>query len=235
MSERTMLSRGGAISAIARLSLKRLMRGRSLWVGAAFCLLPLGIVFLSEADRDSWDEVIGAFVGMLAIVPPLFMASALAEEIQERTFTYLWTRPIDRWTVIAGKLLAYAPLIIVMFVASLAVAAFITYGSELEPAVLLRGSLALALGVIAFGAFATGVGSLVPKQATATAIAYLLIVDAVIGAIPLSIANLALSHHVNALAESLEASNILWLAGMTTIWLAIAFWRVNRIEPKAGK
>src|SRR5207237_965006 len=51
---------------------------------------------------------------ILAILPPLFVSSSIGEEIEDRTTTYLWSRPLARWTVVGGKLLALVPVVLAL-------------------------------------------------------------------------------------------------------------------------
>ncbi|MCI0432810.1 MAG: ABC transporter permease subunit, partial [Gemmatimonadetes bacterium] len=107
--------------AIAGLTWKRLLRGRSLWIAGLIALLPVafGAVLRTQGPRgDVTDDLLAFELLVLSVLPPMFISSSIGEEIEDRTMTYLWSRPIPRWTVIIGKLLALAPIAMVLVVVS---------------------------------------------------------------------------------------------------------------------
>ena len=91
---------------------RRMLRGRTLVVAGVFALLPVAYTFLAgmNGDRGAWSDIFPPLVMLAALVAPLFMASSMAEEIEERTYTYLWSRPVPRWSVVMGKLCASIPI-----------------------------------------------------------------------------------------------------------------------------
>src|SRR5688572_20755275 len=107
---------------IAAITLRRLVRGRALWVGGLVAGLPIAFAALlhqSNARATGTIVDVTAFETLvLAVLPALFVASSIGEEIEDRTTTYLWSRPIPRWAVLVGKLCALVPVIIVLVLPS---------------------------------------------------------------------------------------------------------------------
>jgi ABC-2 type transport system permease protein len=240
------LSGMAAAGLLARLTVRRLFRSRAIWVTVALCFLPAlfayAVVDPDDRGLGSWNEVFAVALGLLAIVPPLHLASAVAEEVEDNTFTYLWSRPMPRWSVIVGKLAAIAPVLALLLSAGTLLGFDAGYGSSSPGAgdLIVRAALALTLGVLGAGCVAIGLGSLIPRQALAVSIIYLLIIDLPIGALPFSLRNLSITYHVRHIAGVEKVNNpvpesIGWLAGIAAIWLVLAFWRIARAEYSTDK
>ena len=106
--------------------------------------------------------VLGAFYG----------TSLVSDEVEDRTITYLFTRPIARGSIVVGKYLAYlACTVLVVLPAVMATYLLITPiggGSIAETFPLLLADLGLlALGLAVYGAVFAFVGALVPRPLVA--------------------------------------------------------------------
>src|SRR5271154_3616759 len=146
----------GALSAIARVTFKRSTRGMLPGIAFVISILP---ALAAQALQKNHSSAFGLVLLVLVILPPMFVASSIGEEIEERTAAYLWSRPVARWTIVAGKLLALAPMCAV-FVAGSAIAA----GFAGDPA--LRAAapvVAAAGGALASCAAVAGIASLLPR------------------------------------------------------------------------
>ena len=222
-----------AVLAIAALTWRRVLRGRTLWVASVIALVPVafGAVLRTQGPRgDLADELLSFQLLVLAVLPPMFIASSIGEEIEDRTMTYLWSRPIPRWTVVIGKLLALAPIAIVLVVVSWHLGCALGLASV--PA--FRTHLALAAAAAVVSAVATGVAVLVPRHGMALTIGYMLL-DFWIGIMPASIQNLSVLHHVTSISfpppEGADAGlSAIWLAVLAAGGLGVALWRIRRLE-----
>jgi ABC-2 type transport system permease protein len=223
----------GAVGAIAAVTLRRLLRGRTLWVAAVIALVPVafGAVLRSQGtSQELADELLTFQMLVLAVLPPMFIASSIGEEIEDRTMTYLWSRPIPRWAVVVGKLLALAPISIGLVVASWHLGCAL--GLEAVPPV--RSHLALAGAAAVVSAIGTGIAVLVPRHGMALTIGYMLL-DFWLGIMPASIQNLSVLHHVNTISTLPAdgpgpATAAIWLAGVAAAWLGVALWRIRGLE-----
>ena len=109
------------------------------------------------------------------VVPVLgtfYGTSLVSDEVEDRTITYLFTRPIPRGSIIVGKYLAYlACTVLVVLPSVMAVYVLITPiggGSLIETFPLLVADLGLlALGLAAYGAVFAFVGAQVPRPLVA--------------------------------------------------------------------
>jgi ABC-2 type transport system permease protein len=239
-----------AAASLARLSLKRLFRSRVIWISAILAVAPLvaqAAAGGSASMKDDWRELYSVLTVILAIIPALHLAPAIAEEIEDRTYTYLWSRPFPRWALLAGKLMALVPTAAAFVTASIALSFVLAFGRDTGDHLGLLGDnlMAAALGVVAVSCASLGIGSLVPRHATAVSIVYLLTIDSTVGAMPFAIQNLSMSFHVRTIALSgmdtwgTVASSALvsaaWLLGIAALWIGIAVWRITGAEYAADK
>lgn len=221
-----------ALWALFRLTLKRIGRGRMMWVAVAVSILPILFAIPMSMGRhlDKLGSIRAVELFVLAILPPMFAAPAIAEEIEDRTASYLWSRPLARSTLLAGKLLALAPAGAVAVVLSWWLAAMVATG-EGPPT---QSTIAFAVGSLAVACVAAGLATLAPKRGLGLAIIYILVIDLPMGQLPVSLQWLSVTHATNVLCgfddRSAASSGAIALAAISAVWLAVAFRRVGRIE-----
>jgi hypothetical protein len=82
-----------------------------------------------------------------------------------------------------------------------------------------------------------GIAALLPRHGLGVAYAYLLGLDGSVAAMPFSIANLSITHHVLVVAgvghgtpSGSTGAAVLWLLAIGSAWLVIALVRVSRSE-----
>ena len=221
---------------IAALTLTRILRGRALWVGALIALMPVVFATLLRAyDRPPYgmlQDLLTFEQLLLAVLPALFVAAAIGEDIEDRTTTYVWSRPIPRWTVLAGKLVTLVPIVAAFVIASWAVASQV--GPQIGPSAASIG--ALAAGAVGISMIAATIGTLVPRHGMALTICYMLFFDLPVGLLPGTLKELSVSHHVRMIADVVEQhAESPQLAGLgiaiiSAVWLAIALLRIRRLE-----
>jgi hypothetical protein len=220
--------------AIAAVAWKRLLRGRALWVGVVLALMPLTYAIgmrAAEVERGLRPNLFIFEQLVLSILAPMFVASSIGEEIEDRTITYLWSRPVPRWAVLAGKLAALSPIPGLLISVSWLVG--LKIGMSLEPAA--RSYVALFAGGLAVSMISAGLAVLVPRHGMALTVVYMLF-DAAMSNIPASIQSLTISYNVRAVAqvpsinEGDASSGALWLAVIGLVWLGIGLWRIRRLE-----
>lgn len=124
-----------------------------------------------EGARISGPSIFGMMIWVLYlrfIVPLLgvFYGTALiADEVEDKTLTYLFTRPIPRRAVLIGKYLAYLACTVLVVLPSLMVAYFLTVpigGGSIAssfPALVVDLAI-LGLGLAVYGAVFAWIGAL---------------------------------------------------------------------------
>jgi hypothetical protein len=218
------------IRTLAGVTLKRLARGKALWIAAVLAALPVvfAAVLLGRGRPASPRELLAPSLLLFAVLPALLVGASVGEEIEDRTSTYLWSRPIVRWAVLAGKLTALTPIVVVLCVGGWAIASALNTGA---PSV--AGCLGLAAGAVASSLVVAGIAVVVPRHGMALTIAYML-VDLFVGELPFSLRQLAITYHTRALAGLADdagiAAPLIGLAVIAGVWTAIGLHRIRRIE-----
>ena len=226
--------------AMAGVTWKRMLRGKALWVVIAMAALPFVFTAATESPRvtDDWGGMVAFWTFLVGILAPVLLASAISEEIEEKTMTYLWSRPLPRWSIVGGKLLAIMPVLWIVLAASLAAP---YYGLFLDagdhPTIFARTMATALLGTMGVCAVTAGLATLVPRHATVVSLGYLVFIDRTLGFLETSVAKLTVTYHSLRLsgagdwgaAQSIGES-IGWLIGLSAVWMGIAVWRIRRLE-----
>jgi ABC-2 type transport system permease protein len=129
-----------------------------------------GSVRLGSSAVVSGPSIFGLFIWILYlrfIVPVLgvfYGTSLIADEVEDKTITYLFTRPIPRGAVVVGKYLAYLAATVLVVLPSVMVLYFLvvpTGGGSLAKAfpALVKDLGLLGLGLAVYGALFAWVGS----------------------------------------------------------------------------
>ena len=242
MSEPTSRVLGGGEASLiqARWSARRMLRGRTVWVAWIFGLLPLGLVMLlAQGNKPAaWSGVYFLMTLVAGVLAPLFMASSMAEEIEDRTFTYLWSRPLPRWSVMIGKLLASVPIVMMVLSVSIVVC-YVFARDDKTVTDLVRGLGAAGAGALALCMVSAGFSVLMPRAGMVVTYAYLLMFDLPVGGLPFSLRNVSVLHQMRQLAGTGGSEDplwgaVVWMFGVGGLWLAIGLWRLSRAEFSAG-
>jgi ABC-2 type transport system permease protein len=112
------------IPAIVGVTLRQLLGRRRALLLTLFCAVPILIALLYRAangeDVDHFAGIIEVLCLnlILPIVAVLFGTAAFGAEIEDGTIVYLMAKPVGRWALVAGKL-----------VATVSLTAFLTAGS----------------------------------------------------------------------------------------------------------
>src|SRR5688572_27492680 len=132
-------------------------------LGAPFLEGPRGVRMTGPAlfGMMIWVFYLRFTVPVLAV---FYGTSLIADEVEDKTITYLFTRPIPRGAVMAGKYLAYLVCTIMVVLPSVMVVYFliVPYGGGSIAASfpdLVKDLALLALGLIAYGALFAWVGA----------------------------------------------------------------------------
>jgi ABC-type transport system involved in multi-copper enzyme maturation permease subunit len=149
--------------AAAALTVLRLRRGRSVWFSIAIAGLLLAAAAVIRVSTDVapailWDAMVDYPLRrvLVFLVPFLFCATALSEEIEARTATYLFSRPASRAAILFGKWVAGAGLAVLIVCGSVIVLYGICWSGG-DGAVPLR---ALERALVGFGLASTCYGAM---------------------------------------------------------------------------
>lgn len=134
-----------------------------------------GVLFTFNSRRPAGAMVYGMMIWLFYVrflVPLLgvfYGASLIADEVEDKTLTYLFTRPIQRASVIIGKYLAYLVCTTLLLLPSVVIVFFLTVSlgggrtiAGTFPTLLIDLAM-LALGLAAYGAVFAFVGARVKR------------------------------------------------------------------------
>jgi len=226
------LGGGAATIEIARVSFRRSLRTRALIGAALVAALPLAMAAIFQAVGQHEPRAVFRLAELsAAVLVGLAVAGPLGEELGDRTIAYLWSRPLPRWSLVTGKLLALVPVVAGLAAASVAIAMRLDGASM---AAIERTAGALAIGVAVRACIGAAMGTLIPRQALALTVGYLFFVDLPLGFIPARLQVVSIVFHENSLAglrgDEHASSALIGLAAIALVWLAVALWRVRRVE-----
>ena len=238
--ERRPLPTIAVVLELARAALVRTFRGRGLWVAAIIAMLPVGLALViayaaHERDERIWEKTYVICQLALTVVPAILVGAAVSDEVEDKTSAYLWSRALARWTVIAGKLLALAPLCGLILGAG-AVAAYVIAGmSAVIPSErMIDGVIGLFAAGVAASAIAAMIATLVPRHAVAVTIGWMFAVDLWLAEVDIPLRHLSTSFGARAIAGFIgnagDASGAITLLVIAVIATAIACWRVGKLE-----
>ena len=188
---------GTAVAAHARLGFVRTVRGRKLRLGviATALVVIAAVASCYLADEAEPAEVVKTavrlgFFWMLAfLLPFLFASGAIAEEVENRTLTFLATRPAGRLALTLGKLIVswtFSAGLLVSGVLVLHVGSYATTPSDMidELGDSMRYAGALALLSACYCAICLFWGALVVEASGLVSTLHLASVEFVFGFLP---------------------------------------------------
>lgn len=226
---------------LARVSLLRMVRGKTMYITSLLAFVPLVIVLLIESREDlEWRLAVEATLGLvIPLAAAIHVSGAVNDELEQKTYTFLWSRPIHRASILFGRVLAMTPLLFALGAASLLLAAI---ASKDVPS----GGIPVALGGVLGAAigcsfFALGAGAIFPRYATIITIVFLVLIDQMLAAFPIvSKASIvaharALAGHGTGIVIPAKGHSILGVLLVGGAWLWLAYYKVTRAEYAAAK
>jgi ABC-type transport system involved in multi-copper enzyme maturation permease subunit len=164
---------------ICRLGLSKTLRGKLLWGCLALMALPLiaQVVVVATGNAVPDDRTGTFFRGWLTMVLPLAAIlasySGVSEEVESQTVTYLFSRPLPRWTLPVGKLATSVALLAPAAIVFFAGGALLAPDRVPSAGLLVAGVLAVAV----YSSLALCAGTLVPRHAVLASLGLLALLD----------------------------------------------------------
>lgn len=224
---------------IARYAWMQLWRGKSYWISAVLAAVPVVLAVMPGTASERWQRALEVAIQVVPLSAAIHLAHAVAEELESATVTYLWSRPIARTALLWGKLVAALPVVLGVGVLPVVVSYVITHvdGLGRDAGALGAALAAVGLGAIASAMVAAGMGALFPRLAFVAALAYLLFLDKVLGAIP-NLGYVSIVHHMRALAgmhaDVSAGAAAIGLGVLALLWLGIGVGRLSVLDGVGG-
>jgi ABC-2 type transport system permease protein len=206
------------LHAVYRLTLRVLLRSRRTMVIGLLCAFPilfatLGVIFILSgiAERDLSAYTLMAFImargyiHFFLVVVTLFYGTALiADEIDDKTITYLFMRPVSRRTIYLGKYLAYLVAASLLLLPTAIVSFLIAMiadppGEALQHLPILFKDLGiLVLGILAYGALYALIGA-VARRPIFVGLLFAIVWETAVTFIPGYLSKMTIKHYLLAL------------------------------------
>ncbi len=241
-------------------SLPRLLRSRRALLVVLLALGPALVAWIATkvSGRPAPAElaVNGGWLLLVQVVTPLASlilgSAAVAEEVEDRTLTYLFTRPMPRAALLLGRWAAIAlALLAVLAVATglflLAASGARGKGPAIDPGITRPLFTAVLSGALAYSALAAALGAFV-RNPIVVGLGYAFAVEGFLANLPGRNQLLTVQHYLRSLiiADGSEAwgkveslvtvgfvdarTAAFTLAGIVLIALALGSWRIARRE-----
>jgi ABC-2 type transport system permease protein len=206
------------LHAVFRLSLAVLLKSRRTLVIGLLCFLPvlgslagtaliLSRVAAHELTGFSLTAfiIVNGYVYVLLPVVTLFYGTALvSDELEDKTITYLFMRPVPKSTLYLGKYLAYLVSASILLLPSAAACFLISMAADASGEagrhlpILFEDLLVLSLGVLAYGALYSLMG-VVAKRPVFLGLGFTLVWETLVTFIPGYLSKLTIKHYLLAL------------------------------------
>jgi len=187
-----------------------------------------------ESGAFSWDLFCAIYLFFLypqsicMLLALFYGSSLLGNELDNKTLTYLFTRPVARWRIVVGKYLA----IVVGLIPVTAVSVLASWLLLERPGGLrmLSGiELGAGLGLLAYNAVFILLGFLVPRRAMVMALLYGLILEFGLSLLPAVVNTFTITYQLRSLVVAIvdlhvpvELSRIVGGASVPAALLALA-------------
>lgn len=141
---------------IFRTALRDFLRFRRLWIWIGLALVAFMIAGAWRADGASSQEVYSQLVeGMVfkvvALSSAIFTTSIVSNEVEQRTISYLLTRPIERWRLLLSRFFASALTVALVGIASVIAVAAAAFQGSLDTGQIAKDVAAIIFGALGYG------------------------------------------------------------------------------------
>jgi ABC-2 type transport system permease protein len=242
------------IRVIALVTARGLVARRRFALLLLLALLPVAIGLLARLAADPGDAEVWTLRtiellvvrAVLPLVALILGTTALGAELEDGTAIHILTRPVARWRIIAGKLLAAAPIAIALAAGSTLVTGLVIGGESGT----LPITMALAAGVAVGGLLYTLVFlalSVVTTRALIAGLVYVVLWEGVLAGLFEGTQVLSIREYVLSIAGALDSSGqvanealldpsvaiVATVAVVAAAW-TVATWRLARLELAGG-
>ena len=239
---------------IAVMSLRLNTGAKIVWVLVGLLSLPMlgsGLSLATEsAGLSFFKEVLSAYLRFFVpFIMALFASSAVAEEVQDKTITYLFSRPIRRWSLPAGKYLgglALASPLVALSITGVYLICMLEAPSLIpdELPTLARGLLCVTLAAVYYGAMATAFGTIFTRYPFVATLTYFFVVELGLASVPGRFKVVSTAVHLQVLAGLYRPKTTLFTSDpeisfysslgvvlvMTLVWLVLSVAWVQNAE-----
>jgi ABC-2 type transport system permease protein len=232
------------IAVITAVTLKGLLSRRRALLMVLLCLVPVGLALLARfrglpgdsAERATAVIELLIVRTVLPLVALVLGTSAIGSELEDGTAIHLLTKPVARWRIVVGKLLAAAPAAALLVVGSTLATGLIIGGERGSGPVTLALSIAVAVGALLYVAVFVAL-SVITSRALIVGLIYVVIWEGLLAGLFEGTQALSIRQYTMSIAGALDPSGIIAseapletsMAVMASlVVLAVAIWVATR-------
>lgn len=232
------LGRAGVVGAVLEVTIRALLNRRRSLVMLVLVSAPILIALLIRiAGRPSDPERLAANVldglvlrSVLPLVALVFGTAAMGSELDDGTATFLLTKPVPRWKIVAAKLLGASVLTSAMVIPAAIVAGLLIAGDQGGGLGLtLAGAVASGLAIVAYSSVFVAL-SIGTGRALVIGLIYVLIWEGVLAGLFEGTRMLSIRQYALSLWDALDGSgrirsdlDLLPALGLAAVVTAAAF------------
>ncbi len=243
------------IVTVAGVTFRALVSRRRAILMFLLVLIPVALATLARfrgLPGDPVDRTVGAISQLiirtiLPLVALVFGTSAIGAELEDGTAIHLLTKPVDRWRIVAGKILAAAPVTIGLILTSVLLTGLVLGGGRGGESVTVALAIAAAIGCLMYVTVFVAL-SVVTSRALIFGLVYVVIWEGVLSGLFEGSRALSIREYTMAIARAIDPSGGISetlapldlptaIAGTIIVLVAgfwIASWRLASMELTGG-
>ncbi len=199
------------------LQLRQILGGRKILLLALFLTLPilLSVLVRSAGGFDIGDGNTPAGIYLFLVYPQsmcmllalLYGTAILNTEIEGKTLTYLFTRPVRRFMIILGKYLAIVVSLTIPSWASLAISWFIV-GMPGDGRFILGLGLATTAAVLAYTAVFGAIGIVFQRRPMIIGLIYAVVFEVLLSFVPAVVNTVTVTYYLRSLVVRMISDEV---------------------------
>jgi ABC-2 type transport system permease protein len=204
------------IAVVTSVTFKALLSRRRAILMVLLCLVPVGLALLARVrglPGDSVDRAV-AVVELLIVrtVLPLVAlvlgTSAIGSELEDGTAIHLLTKPVARWRIVVGKLLAAAPAAALLVAGSTLLTGLLIGGERGAGPVTIALAIAVAIGALLYVAVFVAL-SVITSRALIVGLIYVVLWEGLLAGLFEGTQALSIRQYTMAIAGALDPSGVI--------------------------
>ncbi len=183
---------------------------------------------------------------VLPLVALVLGTAAIGAEVEDGTIIHLLTKPVPRWRIAVGKLLATTPPVVILVAGSTLIAGLAIGGDRGALTTVMALTAGVSVGAVAYTFLFVALGVLTTRALIA-GLAYVIVWEGLLAGLFEGSRALSIREYTLAVAAALDPGGpldtelrldpviaVVGLGAVVAISFAICVWRLSRLELQAG-
>jgi ABC-2 type transport system permease protein len=183
---------------------------------------------------------------VLPLVALVLGTAAIGAEVEDGTIIHLLTKPVPRWRIAVGKLLATTPPVVILVAGSTLIAGLAIGGDRGALTTVLALTAGVSVGAVAYTFLFVTLG-VITTRALIAGLAYVIVWEGLLAGLFEGSRALSIREYTLAAAAALDPGGpldialrldpsiaVVGLGAVVVISFAVCVWRLSRLELQAG-